>query len=32
MPSLPVSLRFAGITGEMRYQGVSPRIPITYLC
>ena len=26
MPSLPVSLRFEGITGEMRYRGVSPRI------
>ena len=30
MPSLPVSLRFKGITGEMRYQGVSPRIPLSY--
>ena len=30
MPSLPVSLRFEGITGEMRYQGVSPRIPLSY--
>jgi len=30
MPSLPVSLRFEGITGEMRYRGVSPRIPLSY--
>ena len=29
MPSLPVSLRFKGITGEMRYRGVSPRIPLS---
>jgi len=30
MSSLSVSLRFKGITGEMRYQGVSPRIPLSY--